>query len=756
MQSSLPSIHTTRAGRLLRLAGAGIATIALAACASDDQQAASAPPPVPRAMQVPRAWNSGTRPITQALRVNDPNVQNIESAQLVSTQSLNAPVPLDNRSSSLGGGTFQSINGFEKQPGVLLRVTYAANNANAAEVVRTLIDEFLKRPYIMDPKLAGTITLDIDEEMTPGDIEDFLGGLTAMLGWTIEDVRGTLHVRPGNTPAGIMARSPSTPILMAPPAFESDAPVVRVRRLRYITPDSIKTVMEPLMSEGGKCLNVGRMVILADTGRQQARLSRLLAALDVPAFDGASIWTYRLAHTTPENAVKLLTPIIDGTKMGAGGAGAEPLVSLVGIPGSNHLMVISRDETVQSHVQSFVLQVDQPRDLPQRYRYIYRVQYYADLPKLAQLLRDFFSERIDNVGPIAAGATPPAPTGGARIFLDAEEKMLLIHSTPEDYADLLAVLRAVDRPRQQVHLSGVIAEVGLTGSLQFGVEYFLQAFDIDGLGVLELVGTPGLPAVSSGSAFFVGGDGIAIVQALETEGDVEILSQPRLTVRDRDIGRIQVGGETPVVTGDVNSDTVSDGTTAIRRQIEYRDTGIKLEVTPRINETGDVTLAIVLEISEVGQQTDLGPEFTTRVLETSVIVPHGKTLVLGGIISSVKRNSITRIPILGHIPLVGYAFQSTNDRDVKTELLLTITPSIINSPDEGTAFMSDFMVASRSVRAALEGIADQLPTGSLIQTPPMVEPVLEPALSDIEYGSTELPPEMPADLRERIETQNPR
>lgn len=752
MMSSLSSIRDTRAGRLLCLAGACIATIAIASCAGDDKQAATPPPPVPRALQVPRAWNSGTRPITQALSISDPAAPSAAGTQLVSTHALTASVPLDNRSSARGG--------FDKQPGVLLHVRYAANSANASEVVRTLIDEFLKRPYIMDPKLAGTITLDINEEMTPGDIEDFLGGLITMLGWTIEDVRGTLHIRPGNTPPGVMARSPSAPILSAPPAFESEAPVVRVRRLRYITPDSIKTVMEPLMSEGGKFLSVGRMVILADTGRQQARMSRLLAALDVPAFDGVSIWTYRLANTTPENAVKLLTPIIDGTKMGAGGAGAEPLVALVGIPNSANLMVISRDETVQSHVQSFILQVDQPRELPQRFRYIYRVQYYADLPKLTQLLRDFFSERIDNVGPVAAGAAPPAPTGGARIFLDVEEKMLLIHSTPEDYADLLSILRAVDRPRQQVHLSGVIAEVGLTGSLQFGVEYFLQAFDIDGLGVLELVGTPGLPAVSSGSAFFVGGDGIAIVQALESEGDVEILSQPRLTVRDREIGRIQVGGRTPVVSGDVNSDSVSDGTTAIRRSITYENTGIELKVTPRINETGDVTLAIELTINEVGQQTDLGPEFTTRALETSVIVPHGKTLVLGGIISSIKRNNVTRIPILGHIPLLGYAFQSTNDRDVKTELLLTITPSIINSPDDGMAVMSDFMAASRSVRAALEGIADRLPIGSLIQTPPMVEPVLEPVLSDIEpapeSGETDLPPDLPPDLRRRLESGSPR
>jgi general secretion pathway protein D len=161
-------------------------------------------------------------------------------------------------------------------------------------------------------------------------------------------------------------------------------------------------------------------------------------------------------------------------------------------------------------------------------------------------MKDFYSDRVDNSAPPQPGQVTK-PSGQVRIVLDSEEKLLLIQSTPEDYADILATLRALDRPRQQVYLSSMIAEVGMTGSLKFGVEYFLQALNKDGIGLLELSGTPGLPDIASAGAFFVGGDGLAIVQALESQAEVNILSQPKLTVSDGAEGSIQVGGSVPVV-----------------------------------------------------------------------------------------------------------------------------------------------------------------------------------------------------------------
>lgn len=708
---------------LALLAGSGIGVWSLAGCSDSHEKSAAVDRPVPRAMQSPPVWNSRNRPVTEQLPVGD-GVRT-SGADLLSKQTLHVA---DASNPTSLGMRADPLSTLDREPGRLFKVKYSANRANAQEVLRVLIGEFLQKQYLLDPKITGEVTLDIDQEMTPGDIMDLLAGVCSIYGWVVEDQFGILVVRPAST----MARGPSMPVLTTRPATESDFPAIRVRTLRYISADAMTKVLQPIMSEGAQAVAVGRTLLMVDTIRQLAKVSRVLQAMDVPTFDGVTVWTYKLNSRSPEEAQRLLELIASGSKIGGAANAADALVQFVGIPGAGRLMVISRDETLQSMVQSWVQQVDQADTSTARFRYIYRVQNYDNAEKLVTVLQQFFDDRIE---PIAVNGNP-AQSGvhvgnRSRIVFDAEEKVLLIHATPDDYADMLATLRVLDRPRQQVFLSSVIAEVSRTDALKWGVEYFLRALNEKGLGVLELTGTPGLPDVASGGAFFIGSSGLAIVQALDQEADVNILSQPTVTVADGVKGMIQVGGQTPVVKGDIDSDFQQGGDTAIRRQIDYKDTGVILDVMPKINESGDVTLVIKQEINEVGQQTDLGPEFTTRKLETTVTVPHGKTLLLGGIISNTKRNTTTRIPLLGHIPIVGLAATSIDNRDVKSELILTITPVIVNEPGDGGIAMGEFITAAAEVRSALDLRLETLPTGFFAACPPEITPILTPESSEI-------------------------
>lgn len=725
---SPPLIRTPRTpGALIALVGLSglIAVGGLSGCSNDKQEKADARARS-RALQPPPNWDAGSRPVSQALPIGDFVAG--DEPRLIGTQRLHAGEG-ESVSMSPGSSASPAVSIFDAEPGRLFRVKYAANNANVQEVLRVLISEFLQRPFVLDPKIAGTVTLEVDQEMTPSDVMDLVSGLCALYGWIAEDHAGTIYVRPADNPKGSLSRGPAA-ILTTRSAVDTDTVAIRVRTLRYISPESLKGVVEPVMTEGARVATVGRTLVLVDTIRQLNKISRLLAALDVPSFDGVSIWTYRLATKTPEDAAKLLEAIAAGSRLaGPATGGVDPLVAFVPITGTNRLMVISRDDSVQALVQSFIQQVDRADASKAKFRYVYNIQNYENPEKLVTLLQQFFAERVDQGVQAQPGQPFVKPDGGARIIYDPDEQRLLVHATPEDYADIIATLNALDQPRQQVHLNSVIAEVGLTGSLKFGVEYFLRALDEDGFGILDLVGTPGLPDIASAGAFFVGADGLAIVQALESESDVKILSQPKVTIRDRDEGSIQVGGSVPVVKGDIDSSTQQDGTTGIRREIEYKDTGVILKVTPRVNESGDVTLKISQEVNEVGNQTDLGPEFTTRKIETTVIVPHGKTLVLGGIITDVTRHTKTKIPVLGSIPVAGAAFSTTDDRDVRTELMLTITPTIINSPSQVGSTLSDFLVSAHAVRAAMEDNIEDLPTGVLYQADSSetgMTPLLEP------------------------------
>jgi general secretion pathway protein D len=302
--------------------------------------------------------------------------------------------------------------------------------------------------------------------------------------------------------------------------------------------------------------------------------------------------------------------------------------------------------------------------------------------------------------------------------LEPTENLLLIQATPDDYADLVSTLRMIDRPRQQVMLNSIIAEVRLNDTLEYGVEYFLRAFDLDGLGIMEVAGGASdlLTGVPTASAFFTGADGFAIIQALETVSEVHVLAQPQLTSMDGQEARILVGGRTPVPEG--NIDTATGG---LRNDITYEEIGIELRIATKINESGDVTLFIQQSINDVVSQGELGPEFTSREIDTHVTVPHGHTLLIGGIIEVDSTISERKIPFLADIPGLGAAFKSVVDRQQRNELLLAITPTIVNSPGQGHAMLGEFLQAARGIERALYTEMDSLPRATLnanVQAPP--------------------------------------
>lgn len=685
--------HTIRVAPIIAAAGAAVSLLTIQGC-SQNRAEGEAPPLERRATSPVLPWDASGRPVSEVLASATGTRSMYQGGtRLVSRHKIAVPANETEGFDPAMLGTTQ---------GELVRVKYAVRNAEVSEVLRVLIGEYLDRSYVVDPKIAGVMTFDIDEEMTKQDLMDLLGGLAMLNGWIVEDRSGTLFIRP----SAQMGSLDSSPILKSRAAVDADTPAVRVRRLRYIAAPDIDKAVKPIMSSGGQLLAAGRTLVIVDTIRQLNRVSRLISTLDVPEFDGVEIWTYALVNRAPESAATLLTNITAQSRMVSGG---EPLAVYVPFTGTNRLMVISRDMSVQSTVRDLIAMVDQPSDREARGRFLYRTQYY-DPAALDKILRDTFAGRIE-----AAGTAATRDEGGIRIVLDPLNGTFVITATPDDYAEMMTVVRALDRPPQQVRIQSMIVEVGLTNALQWGVEYFLRALDKEGIGILELAGATSMPINPTGSAFFVGSDGLAIITALQRETDINILSLPELFVMNNTQGEIQVGGQTPVVTSDIDSQTQNQGTTGIRREIEYRDTGVSLRVQPKINETGEIVLTIEQEVTDVGQQTEFGPEFTTRKINTVAVIPHGQTLLLGGIIQRGVRNNVDKIPILGDIPIVGMAFRSYDNREERTELLLSITPTIINSPSESAAIMSDFLAGANAVRATLEDFAAENEGSTLLR-----------------------------------------
>jgi general secretion pathway protein D len=704
--------------------------VAMASCASPQQEQATMPPPdVPRGLQERSAYDPGSRPISQALPLM--TRMQAEVPTLISRQTLVADAAPEGIEPTIANGAASEM----------IPVKLSTNAAPPAEVLRVLFT-YLGQDYVLEPDATAKkpeISISVNQEMTRAEIRDLLDGIAMLYGLIFEQRGDIVYVRGSDA----MNANPDTPIIRARAAFPGQSPVMRVRPLRYLEPQKAIELLGSaknsggglgLLSEGGRVAAIGRTLLILDTERQADRTARVLAALDVPIFDGVEIWTYRLAERTPDEAVRLLTSL--GSAAGLGSGASNPIAEFIPVTGTNNLMVVSRDPTAHRIVRDLISLIDVAPEAEQPRKYVYRLQHW-DTTKLLNLAKGAFAGRI------LENNSPPG-TSGVRITPDQAESLFLIEATPSEYAELLSVFQLVDRPRQQVVINSIIAEVLLTNRLEFGVEYFLSAFQIDGLGMLELAGTPGLVTGASGSAVFTGADGFAVIQALESETDVNVLSQPSLTARDGDNAEFSVGGEVPFVSGD--QDTETGG---LRRNIDYRDTGISLTMTPQINESGQVLLDIRQEIRDVVSQGDLGPEFTSRVLQTKVIVPHGMTVILGGFIETTIDKSVTKIPVLGDIPVLGLAFQSITDVTERRELILAVTPRIINEPRLINAETEEFLVATEGLRSSLYTRAEGLPRGALDfrpADPPEIlwsEELIEPAKPE-----RRAPPALPREIEE--------
>jgi len=633
------------------------------------------------------------RPMTEPISRAGGPVDMASTAALIDRQRLAA----QRRSPERAGLETFGDNAVEAKP-----VRFAARASAADEVLRVLINDTLDRSYMIDPAVAGdTVTLDIDAVMTEQDVFDMLDALAVMHGWTIQ-TKGDVVVVTKN--AMDMLRTSSAPILSERVANPSESPGVRVFKLEYIGAKAAADACKDLLSQGGKGVAVGNLLVLADRMQKLNRLGELVRALDVPAFDGVEVWTYRLANRRPEDASTTLDAIARAS--GMSNAAGESIVSFIPVAGTNRLMTISRDTTVLQQVRRWVDQVDRAVDESHRQLYLYRVQHY-DPAELDRLLRGYLGNRY-----IAPNNEFDPSSDQVRVVLSESEDLLLLDARTEDYADIVSLLTRVDVPRQQVKLQCIIAEVTLGGSLQWGVDYFLT--NNTGEGILDLTGslTALGPLNPAGAAAFTATDGFAVLEVLQSESEVTVLSTPSVTIRDKDEAEFQVGAEVPILTASLDSSSQSDGTTGIRNEVEYRDTGLILKVQPTITESGDVTQLIDLEIKDASVNSSSGidsPEFTVRYVKTTVTAPHGHTVLLAGIVSKNVSDSVNKIPLLGDVPLVGLAFQNISKSTDRTELVLMVTPTIINSPGEGNRIASEYVAGLEGVRKALESFDAALP-----------------------------------------------
>jgi len=309
---------------------------------------------------------------------------------------------------------------------------------------------------------------------------------------------------------------------------------------------------------------------------------------------------------------------------------------------------------------------------------------------------------LDRGGPATAGNVQPLMQG-VRITPDVVNNSLLIYADQGNYKIIEATLHQIDKPALQVAIDATIAEVTLTNELSYGVQFFLKSKGF-GLppdkgsllntqstqppttttttdpvtGVATTVTTGLINRILPGFNFLLGSEvnPAAILDALHTVTSVKVLSNPSLVVINNQIATLQVGDVVPVSTG---SATVLTTSNTVVNTIDYRNTGIILHVSPRINVNGNVRLEVEQEISNVSPQTasSLTPTVSERRVKSSISVASGQTVLLAGLISEQQEGSRNGIPLLDEIPHLGDAFSHQDKKGTRTELIIFIRPQII-------------------------------------------------------------------------------
>jgi general secretion pathway protein D len=328
--------------------------------------------------------------------------------------------------------------------------------------------------------------------------------------------------------------------------------------------------------------------------------------------------------------------------------------------------------------------------------------------------------------PSAAGAPDSRSTGngqpllqGVRITADAVNNSLLIYADPGSYRIIEATLQQIDQPQLQVAIDATIAEVTLNNELSYGVQFFLNSKNLglrpdrgSVLNTQSLSGPNPLTAAAStagaatnafigrafpGFNFLIGSEAQPnlILDALHTVTSVKVLSNPSLVVINNQVATLQVGDVVPVSTG---SATVLTTNNTIVNTIDYRNTGIILRVSPRININGNVRLDIEQEISNVSPATaaSLTPTVSERRVKSSISVATGQTVLLAGLISEQQNGTRSGIPLLDEIPGLGDGFSRQNKKGTRTELIIFVRPQIIR---DGT----DAQQVAEELRSKLRG-----------------------------------------------------
>jgi len=595
------------------------------------------------------------------------------------------------------------------------------------------VGEVTQRNFIIDPRVSAKVTMLSSTPMTPEAFYETFLSILQVHGYIAVPSGDLIKIVPDATARQYAGQTNTS-------GAGGDDIVTQVIQVQNVGAAQLVPILRPLIPQYGHlAAHPGsNMLIISDRSANVARMVSIIRRIDQSNDEDVEV--IRLEHASSAELVRILTQLTSAPRAD----GAPVTISLVADARTNSVL-IGGDKSERLRLRALIAHLDTPIEGggDTQVRYLR----YADAEDLATKLQQHFTSQVQAAAGQAAGAASP---DNVSVWADTQNNAIVISAPPKMMRSLMQIVDKLDIRRAQVQVEAIIVEVIADKTAELGVTWAIEGSGSNTpIGITNFEGTNGIvqlgTAAGSGGNVPLGpllGQGLtmglgrisdsgvsfaAILTAMAGDADTNIISTPSIVTLDNEEATLNVGQEVPFVTGSYSNTGAGGGVggsvnpfqTINREQI-----GVKLAITPQINEGNSMVLKISQEISSIAQSAANAVDLITnqRIIETTVIVDDGEILVLGGLLEDVLRESDQRVPVLGRIPILGNLFRSRKTDKVKTNLLIFIRPTILR--DAATTMMETNAKYNfiRDVQQGNQGTDVQLMPGA---ERPMLPPLEE-------------------------------
>jgi general secretion pathway protein D len=630
--------------------------------------------------------------------------------------------------------------------GVLLNF----DNADIYEVIQ-VIAEILDISYIIDPQVKGVVNIRSGKKIPMAHLAAVFRKLLNINGLDIRSEGEYNYIYLTKKPGSQFVFGPETVgELRDSPRF-----IIQIIPVMYLPAPEAKKLLEPYTSEQGRIeiLEGSNTLFITDYESKVVDVMMLMASLDVSPLASLKVRLVRVDKSPLFDLRDELNDILGALQVNKSGHDG---VTVLALERANSLLLVSSNQELLDSATRWITELDVVPTEGRDNIYIYNVR-NSVASELTALINDLIGEpsptgaraaadQKDAATPVAADSAelvkPPAATpvrktgatstgkamggenlrwaGTPSLIADDSRNIILLRALPADYSRLIKLLEKLDNMPRQVLIEVMVAEVTLSDRWELGIEWSLhkqgvldgRAYDnrlTSNLNTIANSGTTGainhgsLLDTAAGLTYSVldsAGQAVGILNAIADDTEVSILSSPQIMVLNNETATVNVGQQVPIVTsqtGDISS-------TNLNQTIQYKDTGVILKVTPKINYDGIIILDINQQVSSAGTQTLGGKDslvISNRELNTKLAVRDGQAVFMGGLISNNVNLIDSGVPLLMDIPLLGWFFKYQKEEKKKTELLVLITPYVIESEDVLSQYVVSFNAKMQEFRDKL-------------------------------------------------------